>query len=156
MRRILLATASLVLISCTVQGQNVVKFTSAVTKPPKGSKATIAVKITAKIEDTYHIYSITSPGEGPAPTEVFLPKTVKDYAIDGKVAQSKFEVKLDENFGFNVEYFEKEAIFTVPVKGDLKGKKEVEVHVKYMACNKDGCLPKVTEKLKVSLVEAKK
>jgi hypothetical protein len=156
MRRILLAAASLALMAGAAGAQTPVKWTGAVAKPEKGSKANVAIKLTAKIDDTWHIYSITSPPEGPMPTRVSLPKTEKDFTIDGKIAQSEFEVKFDDAFGVQVEFFEKEANFTVPLKGDLKGKKEVEVHVRYMVCNNSGCLPATTEKVKVALTTAKK
>src|SRR6266446_5177103 len=70
-------------------------LTSDVAKAPPGS--TVPLKLTAKLEPGWHLYSLTTPPGGPIPTTAVL----ADNASVEKVVlyQPKPERKPDPNFG---------------------------------------------------------
>jgi thiol:disulfide interchange protein DsbD len=105
-------------------------------KPGKaGEKAVVLLDV--KLDDTWHLYSITTPEGGPFPTTVKLTAPLK---FDGPVVQQKFERKKDENFGVDVEFWEKQTQFKVPVVlGD--DVKKGAVRVKYQVCSGTTCMP---------------
>src|SRR5688500_4835313 len=74
-------------------------------KVPAGS--TVQVKLTAKIEDGWHIYSVTQPAGGPFPTKITVP-TGQAFTVSGAIKSTTPEVKFDESFGMDVEYHEGE------------------------------------------------
>src|ERR1700676_22457 len=84
-------------------------LTSDVTKAPPGS--TIPLKLTAKLEPGWHLYSLTTPPGGPIPTTA----TLADNSSVEKVVLSppKPERKLDPSFGVDTETFANEAAFWV-------------------------------------------
>src|SRR5579872_3882965 len=65
--------------------------------------ATIPLRVTAKIDDGWHIYAVTTP----PPRNVKI--TIGDSAVH--VFQPKPEQKFDEVLGEKVEFYEKEAVF---------------------------------------------
>jgi DsbC/DsbD-like thiol-disulfide interchange protein len=158
MTRTLLASAALALFAGVAGAQTPVHWSG----PAKGTKAatgaTIPIKVSAKIDEGWHIYSLTTP-PGPTPTRISLPKDLTDFLIDGTIKQSDYAVKFDDAFGSEVQYYEREAIFTVPLKvasTAKAGKQEIEVLARYQVCNSSGCLPPQTDKIKVSVEVASK
>ena len=74
------------------------------------------VKVSAEIEDGWHIYSITQPAGGPQATRITVVKD-QPYTIKGKITPAKAPaVKFDENFNMNVEYHTVNSEFTVPLE----------------------------------------
>src|SRR5262249_32400141 len=72
-------------------------------KAPPGS--TVALKLTAKLEEGWHLYSLTTPKGGPIPTTASL---TENPAIAGfKIYQPKPERRFDPNFNLDTETFEK-------------------------------------------------
>src|SRR5579872_3464777 len=114
-------------------------LTSDVTKAPAGS--TVPLKLTAKLEPGWHLYSLTTPPGGPIPTtaavagNAWVEKTV--------LYQPKPERKLDPNFGVDTETFKDEAVFlvTAELKKDAKGIVDLEADVRYQSCDDRRCLP---------------
>ena len=105
--------------------------------------ATVEVKVTAKLNDDWHIYSVTPMEEGPVPTEIVFAADAP-LARTGKVRQPKPVVKYDEAFGVDTEYFDEDVTFTMTakVKPTAKpGKQKAVVEVTFMACNDRMCLP---------------
>jgi thiol:disulfide interchange protein len=122
---------------------------SAAVKP--GDK--IDIKVTAKLNEGWHVYSTTPVEEGPVPTEIAFAATAP-LKMAGKIRQPKPIVKFDENFGVNTEYYDKDATFTVPavVKENARnGKQKAIVEVTFMACNDRMCLPPKTVEVPVEL-----
>jgi thiol:disulfide interchange protein len=115
-------------------------LTSDVTKAPPGS--TVPLRLTAKLEPGWHLYSLTTPPGGPIPTTAAL----ADSASIEKVVlyQPKPERKLDPNFGVDTETFFNEAAFwvTAELKKDASaGAVELEAQVRYQTCDDRRCLP---------------
>ncbi len=98
----------------------------------EGGKSVVLLK--AEMDPTWHLYSLTTPEGGPYITTI---KVVTPLKFDGAIVQPKFERKLDENFGVNVESWEKEAIFKIPVVDATSG----FVRVKYQVCSGTTCMP---------------
>jgi thiol:disulfide interchange protein DsbD len=114
-------------------------LTSDVAKAPAGS--TVPLKLTAKLEPGWHLYSLTTPPGGPIPTTA----AVADNASVEKTVlyQPKPERKLDPNFGVDTETFLNEAVFwvTAELKKDAKGAVDLEADVRYQSCDDRRCLP---------------
>lgn len=120
-----------------------------------GGKARIL--ITAKIEPTWHLYSMTQPPGGPRATRITLEDGMP-LTIDGNIQQPKPTVAPDPNFTipgqppFMTETFEREAIFIIPVKiaADAPaGPQKFIVKFYFQACDDHQCLPPRTRKIEV-------
>jgi thiol:disulfide interchange protein len=108
--------------------------------------ATVPLHLTAKIEDGWHIYSVTTP----PPTN--LKVTFDDAAAH--VFQPKPELKYDEYQAANTEFYEKEAIFWFPFelkKDAAAGPLEIAAQVRYSACDAKKCLPPKTKRVVFTL-----
>ncbi len=115
-------------------------LTSETAKAPAGSSVTL--KLTAKLDEGWHLYSLTTPKGGPIPTTAGL---AENPAVGGfKIFQPKPERRFDPNFNLDTETFEKEAVFYIVA--DLKkdaapGPQELTAQVRYQACDSRQCLP---------------
>lgn len=103
--------------------------------------ATIPLRLTAKIDDGWHIYSVTTP----PPT---IPVQIKIGEEAAHVFQPAPERKYDEALAANAEFYEKEAVFFIPyqVKKDVAaGPLEITASVRYAVCDSKRCLPPKTK-----------
>src|SRR3954469_10667522 len=113
-------------------------------------------KLTAKIDPTWHMYSVSTPKGGGLPTII----KIDDPAVaDLKVYQPKPDKKFDPNFGVDTERYEGEVVFLVEAelaKTATPGALEVPVSIRFSACTDKECLPprKVTATGKIN-VDAK-
>lgn len=155
MMRNLIISLLLVAVSSTAMAQDPLTWTVApangVKSIPAGSIALI--ELTGKIEPGWHIYSLTQGPGGPVPTRIILPAE-QPFALSGTIKSSPPDFKFDENFKIDVEYYEREAAFTVPVKVEeaaKPGTHDLSISVRYQACTTTICLPARTEKLKLPL-----
>jgi len=109
-------------------------------KAAPGSSVTL--KLTAKLDENWHLYSLTTPKGGPIPTTAGL---AENQTIAGfKLYQPKPARKFDPNFNLDTETFEKEAVFwiTADLKKDApSGPLELTAQVRYQACDDRQCLP---------------
>lgn len=98
------------------------------------------VVLKAQIEAGWHIYSQNLNGEGPIPTTFQFAEDSK-YERIGDVMEGEAIVHYDNAFGIELNYFEKEAIFTQKVK--VLGNEPVTVkgELGFMVCNDGMCLP---------------
>ncbi len=111
------------------------RLSSDVTKAAPG--ATIPLRLTAKIDDGWHIYSVTTP----PPT---IPVQIKIGDVSAHVFQPAPERKYDDALAANAEFYEKEAVFWIPyeVKKDAAaGPLEITAQVRYAVCDSKRCLP---------------
>jgi thiol:disulfide interchange protein len=103
--------------------------------------ATIPLRLTAKIDDGWHIYSVTTP----PPT---IPVQIKFGDDPPHVYQPAPEKKYDDALAANAEFYEKEAVFFIPyqVKKDAAaGALEITASVRYAVCDSKRCLPPKTK-----------
>lgn len=104
----------------------------------------------ADIEAGWHIYSQNLNGEGPIPTTFQFAEDSR-YERIGDVMEGKAIVHFDNAFGIELNYFEKEAIFTQKVK--VLGKEPVAVkgELEFMVCNDGMCLPPTQVEFDINL-----
>ena len=112
------------------------------------------IRLQARIEPGWHIYSLTNPEGGPTPTTVRI--TPENAAVTNlKLYSQKPHVKYDANFQMNVEALEGEVTLlgVLEFASDASpGETEVPLLIRYQACTDRECLPKkVTVPLKVRL-----
>jgi thiol:disulfide interchange protein DsbD len=120
-----------------------------------GEGAQVVVAAT-RIEAPWHIYSLTPrEGPGPRPTSVeLLPGPA--LAAAGKPVQPEPKREFDEGFKINVEVYENNATFTLPVKlaEGAVGAQRAVVKVRYQACKGGSCMPPKTLELPLSFTVA--
>ena len=132
---------ALLLLSGVSFAQELVHWTLAsdASKAPPGSA--VVLKLTAKIDPGWHMYSLTAtPADGPNATTIGL---AENPAIESvAVYQPKAERKYDPNFKFETETFSNEAVFLISAK--LKpdappGPLELTAQTRYQTCNDTEC-----------------
>jgi thiol:disulfide interchange protein DsbD len=109
--------------------------------------ATIPVRLTARIDDGWHIYSVTTP----PPT---IPVKITFGDAPAHVFQPKPEHKYDEALGADAEFYEKEAVFWIPFelkKDAAAGPLEITAQVRYAVCDSKRCLPPRTKQASFTL-----
>jgi thiol:disulfide interchange protein len=95
------------------------------------------IELHGKIDAGWHLYGLATDKTVPnVPTEV---TAVPPLRLAGKVEQPKPIHKMDPNFGAEVDYFEHEVTFKVPVSPQKIEGQKLKVH--YQACNDRSCLP---------------
>jgi thiol:disulfide interchange protein DsbD len=121
--------------------ENPVAWTLKGSAPRPGATSTLT--LVAKIEPGWHLYGLSQPDEGPRPTRIWLPEE-QPYKLAGDIKAPKTRRKFDENFGLEVEYFDGEAAFRIPVRSGPDAAGRVRVSVQYQSCNDRLCLPPKT------------
>jgi thiol:disulfide interchange protein DsbD len=100
-------------------------------------------QLNARIADGWHLYSMVPMPNGPIATRIELPAE-QPFAVAGDVTAPNPLVAFDPNFEMNVEYFETDATFRIPVKADATaplGSQRLLVDVIFQTCNDRICLP---------------
>jgi thiol:disulfide interchange protein len=128
------------------QQRNPVQWTFTPDSMSAAPGATVPAKITAKLEDGWHIYALTNPEGGPTPTTIKVnPASPAVAAI--RLYQPKPETKFDPNFNMNVEAFEHEVVLYAGIelaKDAPPGDTEISLLARYQACTDKECLPRKT------------
>ncbi|MBV8842851.1 MAG: thioredoxin family protein [Bryobacterales bacterium] len=121
--------------------QELVHWSLSSDTPKAAPGSTVVLKLTAKIDPGWHMYSLTTtPPDGPNATTVTL---ADNPAIDSiQVYQPKADHKFDPNFKFDTETFSNEAVFVIPAK--LKpdapsGPITITAQTRYQTCNDTEC-----------------
>jgi len=146
---------ALVLLTATslLQAQEAATWSAKAVTASAAPGGTIEVKVTAKINDGWHVYSATVMEDLPVTTTIEFAEGAP-ITRKGKVKQPKPVVKHDPNFGVDTEYFEDNVTFTLTgkVKANAKpGKQKVTVEVTFMACNDRMCLPPTLVELPIDI-----
>jgi len=105
----------------------------------KVSPTEAIVFLKATIGSGWHVYSQNVKEGGPVKTTFSFKKSA-DYKLTGKVQEPTPITRMEEVFGMNVSFFEKEVIFQQKVKL-LKATATVKGSLEYMTCNDQKCLP---------------
>ena len=86
---------------------------------PSGSPvkrgARFTVKLLAEVQEGWHLYSLKPMAEGPIPTRIWIAEG-QPFSLAGAVRSPDPHVVQDANFGMEVETYEGEAVFTLPVR----------------------------------------
>ena len=133
MRAVLLVT----LFASVAAAQNPIAW-SLTGAPSKPGRATVRLK--AAIESGWHLYGMSQAEDGPKPTRIWLPEG-QPYTAAGEVKAPKAQRERDVNFNADVEYYEREVVFQIPVKLDAPANAPLRVNVAFQTCNDKLCLP---------------
>ncbi len=115
--------------------------------------STFRAELTAKLDEGWHLYSITQPPGGPITTRITVPKD-QPVTLGGKIEAPKPKTVFDPNFGMDTEFYDGETTFVVPlqVAADAKpGVVKIAVATYFQACNDKLCLPPRTVKAEVEI-----
>ena len=115
------------------------------------------VKLLAEVQDGWHLYSLKPMVEGPIPTRIWIAEG-QPFSLAGAVQAPDPQVMQDASFGMEVELYEGEAVFTLPVRvasGAAPGAQKLVVSASYQSCNKKLCLPPKTVKVEVPITIGK-
>lgn len=136
------------------QGLNPVTFTGKLEpgqlKP--GQKAKLS--ITAKIDPSWHLYSLTQPPGGPRPTRLSIDES-GPFKMDGTPQQPKPVTEFDPNFQIDTQTFSNQVTFIIPVmvNADAQpGPQKIVAKVYFQACDDHQCLPPRTKPVEVETV----
>jgi len=147
MRRLIMAAIFIFLIlSGTVVAQNSadlpVHWSAKPPADPIRAGAQFEVKIEAKIDAGWHMYSATQ--EPPPIATSFKLRPGDPFEMAGAVRQSTPKTAFDQSFGIQTEFFADDAEFYIPLKAadSVKpGDYEIRVLAYYQVCNDRICLP---------------
>ena len=124
---------------------------------PVKAGARINVKLLAEVQDGWHLYSLKPMVEGPIPTRIWIAEG-QPFSLAGAVQAPDPQVMQDASFGMEVELYEGEAVFTLPVRvapGAAPGAQKLVVSASYQSCNNKLCLPPKTVKVEVPVTIGK-
>ena len=105
--------------------------------------ARFEVRVAAKIDGNWHLYSTTQPPGGPIATRFTL-LSGEPFSIAGTVRQSPPKVVFDPNFNIDTEVYAGSAEFWVPVSIAASagpGEYELRLQAYYQVCDDRSCLP---------------
>ncbi|MFN7944885.1 MAG: protein-disulfide reductase DsbD N-terminal domain-containing protein [Blastocatellia bacterium] len=114
--------------------------------------ARLTLKLTAEIDEGWHLYSTTELERGPKPTRIALAPNQPFELADIESPEPRREY--DQNFGIETEFYEQSVTFALPVqvKADAPaGAHKLAVIVRYQTCNEHLCLPPKLLKLEVEV-----
>lgn len=110
------------------------------------------LKMTATIQNKWHLYSQKQPGDAIVdPTEFkFNPNPL--FSLEGKVAETgTLEKFTDKTLGISANQYSNSVIFTQKVKVKVKAKTSVTGSVTYQTCDDQKCLPPKTINFSIAL-----
>lgn len=141
MRYAWLALAPLLLRSLSAQTPTPVQWTISAEPQTVRPGSEIRLKVAAKIEPGWHLYSVTSPVT-PTATKFLLPEG-SPLRVQ-RTLQQKVEAKFDPAAQATTESYENEAVFYLDAAldaGTPAGATELGVTIRSSACNDRVCLP---------------
>lgn len=115
------------------------------------------VKLLAAVQDGWHLYSLRPMAEGPIATRIWIAEG-QPFSLAGAVLAPDPRVTQDASFGMEVELYEGEVEFTLPVRaaaGAATGVQKLVVTASYQACNNKLCLPPKMVKVEVPITIGK-
>ena len=145
-RNLLLMMSLCIVPMATMAQENTVKWLHTVTENGDGN---YTVQMKAQMADGWHIYDLGLYEFITATSLKFEPSEgVK--AVGEMRVLSKAVRHMDDIFGIEIGYFEKEALF----EQDFEGEGDVKVAIEYMACNDTNCTPPAEDEVIVTLGKA--
>ncbi len=129
------------------------------TDAPKAIKAggKFTVHLVAEIQEGWHLYSMKHVEDGPVATRVWLADGQK-FELADSIKASAPETLQDASFNMEVELYEGQATFTLPLKvvaGAPAGTQTLVVNASYQSCNNKICLPPKTVRVELPVTVSK-
>jgi len=113
--------------------------------------ARFSIKLVGRIQEGWHMYSMKPVVDGPIPTRVWIAEG-QPFLLAGIIKASAPQNVQDPSFNMEVELYEGEAEFTLPLRvspGAAAQSLSLVVHASYQTCNNKICLPPKTVKVEV-------
>lgn len=99
------------------------------------------LQLTAKIDESWHMYSQHLPNEdGPIATSFTFDKSA-DYTKIGQVSEPKPITEFDPNFEMDLNFFEHKVTFRQKIKTNKAGVVKIKGGLEFMVCDATKCLP---------------
>ncbi len=120
---------------------------SAPARVKAGEKFT--AKLTAQIEEGWHLYSLKELEGGPIPTSIGVP-AAQPFRLAGKIEAPVPITAHEEAFGMDVEFYTGEVEFGLPLETSADanpGPAKLVATARYQACDNKQCLPPRTVRL---------
>ena len=152
MRKLLMTATMAALLMAAPVDPVAWKLQNAPAAPVKAG-ARFNVKLLAEVQDGWHFYSLKPLAEGPIPTRIWIAEG-QPFSLAGAVQSPDPQVMQDPSFGMEVELYEGEAVFTLPVRvapGAPPGAQKLAVSASYQSCNNKLCLPPKTVKVELPI-----
>lgn len=111
------------------------------------------VSVIATIADGWHLYALEQPEGGPIATRLSV-SGGQTFRLAGDIESPLPQVVFDPNFNLETQFYQGEAIFTLPIevsKDAPPGKDVLSVTAFYQTCNARTCLPPKTVKVTFEL-----
>jgi len=141
------ALAALLAVGCgrdkPAVAENPVKWTVSDSTTELNTRAPTNVRVAAAIDSGWYIYSITQKAGGPTPMTISVAPT-PPFSVEGTAIGPKPVVIFDKEFGIETERYEGNPAFAVPVRVTATSggePKNLDIKVRYQACNASFCLP---------------
>lgn len=97
-----------------------------------------SVKITAKVNPGYHLYSVDNPAGGSMPLSFYF-DTKGCQTVGQTVADKKYKTEYDDIFEVDQHFYDGTVVFTQKLKPTAKDF-SVNVEIQGQACNDTGCV----------------
>ncbi|MCZ4410275.1 protein-disulfide reductase DsbD family protein [Cryomorphaceae bacterium 1068] len=95
----------------------------------------------ATIEEGWHVYATELPSDmGPIPTSVTLDESA-DFKALGPPKGGEYKTEFDPNFDMDLNYYDREAVFRLPIERISGADFVVTGYLTFMVCNDEMCLP---------------
>jgi Disulphide bond corrector protein DsbC len=108
-----------------------------------------SVRLTARLDKGWYLYSLTQPPGGPIATSITLVEGTP-FQVAGRIAAPDPEVYADPSFNLLTEVYEGAVTFTVPLRvaaGVRAGTERLRMVVLLQACTDRYCLPPTADTL---------
>lgn len=117
----------------------------------KKSDKEYMVTIDATLPSAWHIYSMSTPADGPIPTSISFKKNPLVMLDEAVKETGKLKTDHDAVFGVDVNYYADKVDFIQTVKLKSAVKTNLSGTIKYMVCNDKICLPPKTIPFNIQL-----
>ena len=110
----------------------------------------VSVTMVATIQPGWHLYSLKPIAEGPIPTRIWIGEG-QPFSLASAVQAPDPTTTRDPTLNMEVEFYEGETPFTLPVKvaTGTTGAQTLTVSASYQSCNDKLCLPPKTVKVQL-------
>ena len=150
MKKIFLFSAFLfMVVVASAQLQSPVSWTFGTKKI---SETVYELKMTANIQNGWHLYAQAQPKDAIAIPTSFQFTNNPLEQLDGKIKEAgKLEKFVDKDLGVSANQYSRQVVFTQRVKLKGKAKSNVGGNVTYQTCDDKKCLPPKTVSFSIAL-----
>lgn len=126
------------------------------TGKPVRAGSRFQIRLTARIEPGWHLYSLKPMSDGPIPTRIWIAEG-QPFKLTGAIQAGEPTTVQDPALNMEVEMYEGEAAFTLPVQAlaGSTGAQKLIVNASYQSCNNRLCLPPKTVQVELPVTVAK-